>query len=1488
MGLTHRPYIGSWRLNQTRVVQHSPDCLVYFNGDTSLPGCSTCNGRIDLQRYITQVSVECGVDSGAASANISLAIPTHTAEGMGRDGQYLLHVGLEVHVYMRGYFPMQGQYEGLNIEEDVGDLDISQIMTYPYYHVFHGVVTNVDFSRQGGLQSVTVQCNSMLHFWQYHNISQNASVFGARPANSGLKSNLVGHQYTGWTPQAIIYTLYHDIAGAAGGIGYAIKSKTNVDANSSIKDESLFSLNMEYWRRRFQTKMISLRMHGASGQVYNTAQATFLSRLSGEKVRSILKYFPVTTSASETTKFNIFSASRNLGLTKTTFQPSTGTYIVKANLGVNLVGAGESAIGTDGKAIPQAEINTTDLQPYANNVGEWGQANFYESTYQSKLDVASQVSQTTGFEFYQDVDGDFVFKPPLYNLDTSSSRVYRIESIDIISIGEHDKEPACTYMTFTGGQFRNYQISGLENEWGTRGQYVDYRLVAQFGWRPESFQSSYHNNPRTMFYAAMNRMDILNAATKSAEVSIPLRPELRPGYPVYISEIDCFYYLQNLSHSWAFGGSCTTNLNLVAKRPKFYAPGRPKQKGIQSIDLSQIYLPKKPLQVLDNDGNPRLSGFPNVVLALNPAGINPLHFITGSDFKNFNNPIVVRNLIKIALDQNLISTVSGDPKDESTGPFKINVSETSEESVDPYETQANENPSTDASPNKDSKVVRLDFNTFALGAGLLATINEQRASVSQSQERLILEFNSQIQNFITQRSKVEEVDPRTDKEREKLDQLDKKIADIEKAIGNLNSTSVAEEEALLEKLNNPQIAGIVKLLKTISSTYLKDNEDYPEANSTAAYLDLLSDKKAAFTNTELPGDYQYFSCSHPDPKQQGPGTLSTAREGIKNFGAEILDPGTVDEQSAMQQGYVNSPTRRGADGMLPEAEIGTIKTKYGIGMIVAQTDADGEVTYGPRIIPTSEIKSLVFAYHDLEKETGQVGYRFGEVFTGLPEEAFEKVRAVFKPKSKGKKKKSAAVATEGTAVATENTAAPDPAATTTPVKTSSKPTKGMGSTDSCEQMFQDNWNRFLKKVKDEAFLLKVPFPSKVEFQSREYNTLTENVSSNPVLPDLTIQNLKEARDPVDNSKLVPTFYSGSTDSEVEKVLRELFISQLYLSVSKALREIWVEWQTQLLVEASYSESKYDIRTREDEVSKRFKSLGKDLFGDAFTFRNGKKDKKVSKKKSVFASPVFPVSDRNGYEVIGSYQYGRDIDIAPNSSYDKLALQDPLAFANPGLVEEYVKALQSGQGVDDVPLPEGQLVTNVNVTKALLTVEKELAKSILENPGTSTELLNMVKGFEQQQGSDISYPGFANWVASTQDSNFKMSVSNAAYQLADLQVHVSKSICNCRAAEADIMFENAFNSENFSQIVHTEDLDQITGALSNQVVQKAVIWERNQQAIRGEVTSFGPSNKSLEESLKDSKQTSEKALGDLGALSDKASEDFGVLSDTLQGVFDKIK
>jgi hypothetical protein len=165
--ISDRPYTGTWGNNMRQVVRHTPDGMVFINGDLALPGCERCRGRIDIQRYVTGISVDASTQPGGLSATLTLSVPKISGDQIFRDGYNKLYPGLEVHIYMRGFFPTTGFLGAAGTGSDIqlregfgGNVEWDNVPIYPYYPVFHGVVTNVTYDYSGGEYHASVSCAS--------------------------------------------------------------------------------------------------------------------------------------------------------------------------------------------------------------------------------------------------------------------------------------------------------------------------------------------------------------------------------------------------------------------------------------------------------------------------------------------------------------------------------------------------------------------------------------------------------------------------------------------------------------------------------------------------------------------------------------------------------------------------------------------------------------------------------------------------------------------------------------------------------------------------------------------------------------------------------------------------------------------------------------------------------------------------------------------------------------------------------------------------------------------------------------------------------------------------------------------------------------------------------------------------------------------------------------------------------------------------------
>lgn len=1389
MGITNRPYAGTWVPTGKQLVQYTPDCLVFINGDTSLPGCTKCNGRIDLQQFIINVSVDAGIDAGGASASVSLSIPKEFGNSIYRNNKFIITPGLEVHIYMRGYFPYKGLYAPKESRSSLGtsgELNLSESVVHPYYHVFHGVIVQSSFDYSGGFYSGSFTCSSMLHFWSYQPITTNASVFGARPSNSKMKASLVGHNFTAMTPFAIIYSLYKDVNGAAGGVGFTASQKSNVNSANPINpDQSLYSLSQLYWEKRFSTKVNNLRMYGASGTLFNSAQQSFISKLSTQSANRIVALQYRDPSKWPNDPKDPFNVARALDLIRV---DPNGNVIKPFD--VQLVGRSRAPTGRKNKE--DFGINVAAIQAYVRDIGQYGNVNLFESTYETKLDIANRVTEVTGFEFYQDVDGDYVFKPPFYNMDTSDSRIYQLKPIDIISVAPDTKEPEVTYMVAKGGAFKNMVVGGgLENEWGVSGKYYDWRLISQYGWREGSFETKYLNSAREMFWAAVNRLDIMNASINSANATIPLRPELRPGFPVFIEHLDSFYYVNGINHSFSYGGQCTSSLTLEARRARFDAPGNPRKEGIDSIDLSNVNLPPKPLSTLNDNGQPKLTGFPNVVMALDPNQINPAFFVVGSDLENINTPGFRKNLIAFL---------------RQSGSLEFNVSEIDGLRPNVYDEDT-------------SYVLTIDpdDNTIIIDPAGQVDGGDERKSLSQKDfaaataryDRKVNRRNSGLQSKIAkingQITVLEQKISRArgifnDKQREaKLKILNRQLNGKRKALQGLKGK--------LKNIGNDETIGIMlDILEITRKAYFDQNPGAIEnMNTTANILDVLSDKKASFSNGSIPGVYRYYSSAHPNPNDQGQRVVNmdeTVNQQPEAGAIQTLD------SPIKTKGFLRQP-RVLEGGVTPEAELGLIEVRHGLNIL-----KPGKISNTERV-PTRNITELTFVEH-----------YFGKNYDTNVDTPENSVKIPKKQLIKSFKRQFIIDANKFPTNETETLSniwgeRTSEASQTIQTQLSDLLLEFAGTP--LGDFIGDPYNRYSSN--------EYPEGSERPIGSLRGRSLKKKINGVAAFLARNYATVLSKAFKIKHGNIVTDFGSvsntASTDSE-EFIRRR---NEAYANLS-------FDWNT-------------IVRTLTDEPISIFTTKSK-----------GKRSKK--KTKAIY-SPVFPVSDHKGYEVIGSYRYGRGLSIEAGGDLESILFEeDPLQYQDINDVENLVESLvlNNIRRDEDGGSPSSSVRSTLSLSEkakfaASLEARDENGELLIQNPTDPTNV--------DATQFDVK---FSNWIETAVRSQDKLTVANKAFRLSDLSTFVDKTYCECRAEEADVDL-SAFGIENF--LIVEGETDRLTQYQKDQAVVSSVNWSAQQQAYRGEIlgrdtydpkSGAGPNSFVNDSALERSRERLDQALENL--------------------------
>lgn len=455
-----------------------------------------------------------------------------------------------------------------------------------YYRTFWGMINNIQKSWSNGVTTVTISCRDILRWWELTNTIVNPAFLDIPKTSSGY--NLFQNQFSGMNPYTVIIALAKE---AMGDFSITTGSFTSFRPEDGPERQSIASFSkdiMAYWQLKFGNIWNNLVLFGTSGQSY-----TFSGEGGNVSPFKIAK--------------QIFEEeARQLSL-----NPETAEFKVQPH----------------------------EVAAFKVEVSRAGDVDFFQNETQSKLAIAMTCrDQAGGYEFYCDTTGDIVFKPPFYNLNVMPNKpVSWIQDFEILddSIVESEQD-VYTHITSSGNAFGGVTDWGINDDITTpRTGVIDYHLLKRYGWRRLDVQVQWAGNPRKLFFHLLDWLDRINAKRESGTVTIPYRPEIRMGFPVWIPKYDSFFYIQGVSHQYSPGGQATTTLTLIAKRSKFIAPkniGTIKKSGSRSVD---IIGPNKKKQTVESSSF--TIEFPSDVGA--NAGIIPIKGQT----EEYGGPAINRN-----------------------------------------------------------------------------------------------------------------------------------------------------------------------------------------------------------------------------------------------------------------------------------------------------------------------------------------------------------------------------------------------------------------------------------------------------------------------------------------------------------------------------------------------------------------------------------------------------------------------------------------------------------------------------------------------------------------------------------------------------------------------------------------------------------------------------------------------------------------------------
>jgi hypothetical protein len=498
--------------------------------------------RIDINAYVTGVSTEASVDSPPGSATINLSIPDNDVNDFYSDGSFIIIPMMEIELFAKGYYTIGG---------------------FPqYYKIFWGLVSSVSKSWSNGVTSISISCKDILRWWELTNTITNAAFLEiSKTSNAGY--NLYGNQFAGMNPMTVIISLAKEAMGDASINTGSFTSFKPEDGPEKPAIAAYAKDVMLYWQLKFSNIWNSLVIYGTSGQAYTFAGKT------------------ATVSPLDISKQIFTQEQKNLGLI-----PGSGS-------GPPTLGPGNNPLTN------QFTIQPSEIAAFKQDLNKAGDFDFFQHETQSKLAIAMTARDQAGYEFYCDTTGDIIFKPPFYNLNVIPNKPTSwIQNFEIIDDNVTDSEAEVyTHITSSGNAFGGVWDPGLNDEITTpRTGVIDYHLLRRYGWRRLDYQCEWAGNPNKLFYHLLDYLDRVNSKRQNGTVTIPMRPELRMGFPIWFPKYDSFFYIQGISHNYSPGGQATTTLTLTAKRSKFIAPvniGSIKKTGSVPMQYTDPINPKK-------------------------------------------------------------------------------------------------------------------------------------------------------------------------------------------------------------------------------------------------------------------------------------------------------------------------------------------------------------------------------------------------------------------------------------------------------------------------------------------------------------------------------------------------------------------------------------------------------------------------------------------------------------------------------------------------------------------------------------------------------------------------------------------------------------------------------------------------------------------------------------------------------------------------------
>lgn len=543
---------------EREIIKTSPDVIVYLENQPYLINRFARSGDkpytvVAFNDHVISFQAGYDVEELVPSCTISLTVPNFQKHlYLTPGGNSLIESMMYVSVFAKGYYP---DIKGRTV----------------YHRVFRGVVSSVNQVDDGTTLAIGIQCRGALHFFEFMYVDLNPSIL----SNSPNEATPFITRYYNLNPYDQLAATFAEAVTFEG-------FQLNSILQSAVKDDEFKDAIEAGYVNKWNSILLDI--------VRDT-------RVFGNQLTPTEKY-----KTEDTAGGTGNHALRNL----LSVNKDDGTKPTEAQGGV----APDTLPETHNRTKSQTSITFRDdngyqfISQYVPDYGI-GSITMLNGHIVSRLERIRLLTQLIGLEGYQDIDGMIIFKPPLYNLDVTNlgtgvsenaqgNMVSTLENTPIDHITDetnpfivHLSEIESEAWSEDQAAVRVTRVS-IQPSWlpslnaGNTGtetlrpvvSHTDIAKLSKFGLReqPANTVGWVGIKDKKVLYAfAVAELVRQNRAFRTYNITIPLRPELRLGFPMYVPHRDIYGYIKNISINFTTGGVATMTITLdcIRTRPMF-------------------------------------------------------------------------------------------------------------------------------------------------------------------------------------------------------------------------------------------------------------------------------------------------------------------------------------------------------------------------------------------------------------------------------------------------------------------------------------------------------------------------------------------------------------------------------------------------------------------------------------------------------------------------------------------------------------------------------------------------------------------------------------------------------------------------------------------------------------------------------------------------------------------------------------------------------